>query len=189
MINNEEYSEFQSLLQEYIQEEVEKILRQEYLFQGITGIITDVNGDNTYTVNIVTTTLYNVKNKTNLELSIGDSVTLLNRYGSNYTDCFIFLKNGEQSTTFKDDINNVKEYIDNNYRVEVCKVSSVNVDSGSYVKFINKYGKTIQISSSYIDESAEDKMSSSYTSTVAILVKNNDYDNCRIISSFMGEEV
>lgn len=89
-----EYNEFKELIQDMVQQEINNSLKNEYLFRGITGTVLKVNEDQTCTVDIVSTVLNNVKNKSNEIIQEKDTVTILERIGSNYSNCFIFIKNG-----------------------------------------------------------------------------------------------
>lgn len=91
---SQEYDEFKELIQDIVQKEVSSILKNNYLFRGISGTVLSINDDGTCTVDIVTTVLKNIKNKSNEIIKINDSVTLLEKIGSNYSNCFIFIKNG-----------------------------------------------------------------------------------------------
>lgn len=90
---NKEYDEFKELIQDMVTEGIQSKMKEDYIFRGISGQIKKVNKDGSCTVDIVTTVLNNIKNKTGVDLSVGDSVTLLERVGSNYSNCFIFIKN------------------------------------------------------------------------------------------------
>lgn len=93
-MDNRDYDEFKELMQDLIKEEIQQYMKSEYLFRGVSGTIKSINEDGSCTVDIVSTVLNNIKNKTGIELSVGDSVTLLEKVGSNYSNCFIFIKNG-----------------------------------------------------------------------------------------------
>lgn len=93
-MNIQDYEDFKELIQDLITQEIELYLKNNYIFRGVSGIITKINEDETCNINIISTELKNIKNKSGVELSIGDSVTLLERIGSNYSNCFIFIKNG-----------------------------------------------------------------------------------------------
>ena len=92
-MNNKEYDEFKSLIQDMVTEGIQSKLKEDYMFRGISGQIKGINEDGSCTVDVVTTVLNNIKNKSGVTLSVGDSVTLLERVGSNYSNCFIFIKN------------------------------------------------------------------------------------------------
>ena len=90
---NKEYDEFKELIQDMVTEGIQSKMKEDYMFRGVSGQIKKVNEDGSCTVDIITTVLNNIKNKTGVDLSVGDSVTLLERIGSNYSNCFIFIKN------------------------------------------------------------------------------------------------
>ena len=90
---NKEYDEFKELIQDMVTEGIQSKMKEDYIFRGISGQIKKINEDGSCTVDVVTTVLNNIKNKTGVNLSVGDSVTLLERVGSNYSNCFIFIKN------------------------------------------------------------------------------------------------
>ena len=90
---NKEYDEFKELIQDMVTEGIQSKMKEDYIFRGVSGQIKKVNEDGSCSVDIITTVLNNIKNKTGVELSVGDSVTLLERVGSNYSNCFIFIKN------------------------------------------------------------------------------------------------
>lgn len=93
-MNNKEYDEFKELIQDMVTEGIQSKLKEDYVFRGVSGQIKNINEDGSCTVDIVTTVLNNIKNKSGISLSVGDSVTLLEKIGSNYSNCFIFIKNG-----------------------------------------------------------------------------------------------
>lgn len=109
---NAEYEEFQELIKDIIKTEIQKFVETEYIFRGVTGKVIKVNENNTYSVDIVTTVLNNIENRSGAKLSLGDSVTLLDRYGSNYSNCFIFIKNGHEDL---EEPVNIEEVFDNKY--------------------------------------------------------------------------
>lgn len=125
-----EYDEFKELIQELVQQEVQEYLKNEYIFRGITGQVVNIKEDGTCTVDIVTTILDNIENKSGTKLSIGDSVTLSERIGSNYTDCFINIKNGHYNKEKESDTltenekkkfeNYINEYYSNYLKDNLC---------------------------------------------------------------------
>ena len=158
MQDGAEYGEFQELINDIIKTEIQKFLKNEYIFRGVTGKITKVNGDNTYSVDIVTTILNNIPNKSGTSVSLGDSVTLLDRYGSNYSNCFIFIKNGYQDSEptkeevtkqtedvakkILEDYFNDEEYLDwkNNIDINIKKVSSFSEYEATQLGIVSSMG-------------------------------------------------
>lgn len=89
------FKEYKELFQDLIQDEVKKILKEENFFRALTGtVVTGSTDGSSYGVDIINTTLNDVANKTGQKLSIGDTVTILERYGSNYSNCYISVVNG-----------------------------------------------------------------------------------------------
>ncbi len=104
-MQNNEFNEFDELIREIVQQEIQNYMKNEMIFRGITGQVTKVNDDGTCSVDIVTTVVNNIENKSGSNLAVGDSVTLSERIGSDYSNCFINVKNGHQDPelTFKEE--------------------------------------------------------------------------------------
>ena len=104
-MQNNEFNEFDELIREIVQQEIQNYMKNEMIFRGITGQVTKVNDDGTCSVDTVTTVVNNVENKSGSKLEVGDSVTLSERIGSDYSNCFINVKNGHQDSelTFKEE--------------------------------------------------------------------------------------
>ena len=86
------FDDFRELLHSLAQEEINNILKNNNIYKSHVGQIISKNNDQ-YDVDIFDTILHNIKNKSNQTLSIGDSVTVFEQYGSNYQNCFIMIKN------------------------------------------------------------------------------------------------
>lgn len=95
-MQNNEFNEFDELIREIVQQEIQNYMKNEMIFRGITGQVTKVNDDGTCSVDTVTTVVNNIENKSGSKLQVGDSVTLSERIGSDYSNCFINIKNGHQ---------------------------------------------------------------------------------------------
>ena len=93
-MDNRDYDEFKELMQDLIKDEIQQYMKDEYIFRGISGTVKSIKEDGSCTVDIVSTVLNDIKNKTGVELAVGDSITILEKVGSNYSNCFIFIKNG-----------------------------------------------------------------------------------------------
>lgn len=96
-MQNNEFNEFDELIREIVQQEIQNYMKNEMIFRGITGQVTKVNDDGTCSVDTVTTVVNNIENKSGSDLQVGDSVTLSERIGSNYSNCYIAIKNGHQN--------------------------------------------------------------------------------------------
>lgn len=110
-MQNNEFNEFDELIREIVQQEIQNYMKNEMIFRGITGQVTKVNDDGTCSVDIVTTVVNNIENKSGSNLQVGDSVTLSERIGSDYSNCFINIKNGHQDPDLT--INKLKETVSN----------------------------------------------------------------------------
>lgn len=101
-MQNNEFNEFDELIREIVQQEIQNYMKNEMIFRGITGQVTKVNDDGTCSVDTITTVLNNIENKSGSKLQVGDSVTLSERIGSDYSNCFINIKNGHQEQEEED---------------------------------------------------------------------------------------
>ena len=86
------FDDFRELLHSLAQEEINNILKNNNIYKSHVGQIIAKNNEQ-YDVDIFDTILHNIQNKSNQSLSIGDSVTVFEQYGSNYQNCFIMIKN------------------------------------------------------------------------------------------------
>lgn len=103
MIDNELFGEYQELLKEIIDEEVEKKLKEANIFRALTGTVLNENEDGqNYDIDIVDTKLKQVTNKTGQKIPVGSTVTVLERYGSNYTNSYISIVNGTKNNALFD---------------------------------------------------------------------------------------
>lgn len=112
-----DYQEFQELIDGLVQERVSKILQEQQFSKLITGQVLSVSEDNrTCSVDIITTKLNNILNKSGSSLKPGDTVTLMDSSSNNYTNCFILAKNGqdlESRGNISKDIENIDLHIEN----------------------------------------------------------------------------
>lgn len=92
--------EFRDLIREIIQEEVKEVLKEQGFSRSVTGEVLYVSDDNrSCSVDVVTTKLNNILNKSGSSLKPGDTVTIMDSYGSNYSNCFVMAKNGQDLDT------------------------------------------------------------------------------------------
>ena len=89
-----EYSEFKEELRSLIREEIKSFLQEEGFYRCIPGEVTKIDSDKA-SVDTVTTVVSDLLNKTGEELQTGDSVLLMEKYGSNYSNSFVLAKNGD----------------------------------------------------------------------------------------------
>lgn len=95
------YDEYQEILKEIIDEMVEQKLKDSNFFRALTGVVIhEYDNGNSYDVDIIDTKLSKVSNKTGQKIPIGATVTILERYGSNYSNCYISIINGNNNKIF-----------------------------------------------------------------------------------------
>ena len=93
---NNEYQDFMNEIKSLINQEVDNKLKNNGFYRCIPAIIIYANENSTFNVDAIDTTINNLMNKTGEELKIGDSVLVMEKYGSNYSNCFIFAKCKQQ---------------------------------------------------------------------------------------------
>ena len=95
MKKDEIFKEYSEIIKELAAEEVKRVLREENFYRAIIGTALNACADGgKCSVDIVTTTLNNVINKTGKTIPKGATVTIMERYGSNYANCYISIVNG-----------------------------------------------------------------------------------------------
>lgn len=109
-----DYQEFRDLIREIIQEEVKEILKEQGFSRSVTGEVLHVSDDNrSCSVDVVTTKLNNILNKSGSSLKPGDTVTIMDSYGSNYSNCFVMAKNGQDLDTTGNITKDISEIVEN----------------------------------------------------------------------------
>ena len=91
---DKDYNEFIEEIRSVIQQEIKTYLVDNGFYRYIPAEVVTDNLDGTFKVDTVITSIPAVLNKTGEELQIGDSVLLMEKFGSNYSNCFIMAKNG-----------------------------------------------------------------------------------------------
>lgn len=86
------YQNFQYIIEQTVDKKVKEILKNEELYRSHTGVIVENLGNDKYSVDIITSVVSNIYNKSGQNLSVGDTVIILEKYGSNFADCFILTK-------------------------------------------------------------------------------------------------
>lgn len=95
----QEYKKFRDNIRIIVEEEVAQILQQKNLYETHSGTITDivVKTTNPYeqlcNVDLVYTQMKSLLNKSGQLLSVGDSVIVFEKLGSQASNCFIAFKN------------------------------------------------------------------------------------------------
>ena len=111
MLND--FENFREIIRSIITEENTLFLRKNNIFTSHTGMVTKIvhsgqktlgEGETTISIedpyqqscdiDLIFTTVSDIINKTGEVLKVGDTVTLLEKYGSNFSNCFIAYKNG-----------------------------------------------------------------------------------------------
>ena len=93
MMTEKEFNEFDSLIREIVRQEIRSFMKENGLFRSVTGVVTKIN-DGKYDVDAVDTQISQILNKSNSEIKVGDTVTIFDKFGSNYSNCYIAAKNG-----------------------------------------------------------------------------------------------
>ena len=135
MTNNKIYGEYHELIKEIVDEEVKKVLREANLFRALTGtVIQEHDNGQSYDVDIIDTKLSKVINKTGQKISNGSTVTIMERYGSNYANCYISIVNGN--------INN--KLFDQSWSTDSSQNNSLSVDNNE-LKIKDANGKSYSV--------------------------------------------
>ena len=90
-----DYDDFTEIIRELAQEEVKNILKEEGFCRTMTGQVV-ATSDGKYSVDLVDTTVNDLLNKTGESIKPGDTVTITEKYGSNYSNCYISTKNASK---------------------------------------------------------------------------------------------
>lgn len=93
-MDNRTQEEFKILMKDIIEKEISSYLKNNNYYQVITGKIVGIK-NNRYSIDIGDTFINDIVNKSNTELKLQDTVTLMTKAGSNYSNCFILCKNGQ----------------------------------------------------------------------------------------------
>ena len=133
--------EFRDMIRELAQEEIKNILKNEDIYQNIMGTIVEIGNNNTYSVDVVTTIVNNVINNSGTKLNIGDTVIVNEKYGSNYSNCYITAKTGSSLKNVED----TEEEIDKKINNVNSAVSDINTRIGTDV-YLRISGSGLQYS-------------------------------------------
>ena len=149
-----DYQEFRDLIREIIQEEVKEILKEQGFSRSVTGEVLHVSDDNrSCSVDVVTTKLNNILNKSGSSLKPGDTVTIMDSYGSNYSNCFVMAKNGQDLDTtgnMTKDISEIQAKIDSLEQRLPNNLSFSDLEGNSLaITYINKDGKQVNETITY----------------------------------------
>ena len=95
-MNDKIQEEFKELIKDIIQDEIASYLKNNNYYQLVTGKIVEIK-NNRYSLDIGDTFITDVVNKSNINLKLGDTVTMMVKADSNYSNCFILCKNGDNN--------------------------------------------------------------------------------------------
>lgn len=87
-----DYDDFAEIIRELAREEVKNVLKEEGFCRTMTGQVI-ATSDGKYSVDLVDTIVNDLLNKTGESIGLGDTVTITEKYGSNYSNCYISTKN------------------------------------------------------------------------------------------------
>ena len=113
-MDNQIKEEFKNLIKELVDDQIKSYMKDNNIFRLLTGEIKFINNDR-YSIDIGDTIISDVLNKSNTHLQKGDTVTVAEKIGSNFSNCFILCKNGssneliESVKNLKDDIVKLKK--------------------------------------------------------------------------------
>lgn len=85
--------EFKALIKEIIDEQIKSYMKETNVFRLLTGEI-KIKSNDRYSIDIGDTIISDVLNKSGVWLERGDTVTIAEKIGSNFSNCFILCKNG-----------------------------------------------------------------------------------------------
>lgn len=93
MNNSQVYNETDELIRSIVRQEIKNFMKQNGFFRSVSGVVTGTSNGK-YDVDVVDTKLSQILNESNSEIKVGDTVTIFDKFGSNYSNCYIAAKNG-----------------------------------------------------------------------------------------------
>ena len=87
-----DYEDFAEIIRELAREEIKNFLKEEGFSRTLTGQVS-ASKDGKYSVDLVDTVINDLINKSGESIKEGDTVTVTEKYGSNYSNCYISTKN------------------------------------------------------------------------------------------------
>jgi hypothetical protein len=100
-MDDKDYDIFMDTIRRMIDDGIDKKIKQEGFFKAYTGTVISATlpsqtdfFQQKCSVDIVFTIIDNLLNKSGQKLQLGDTVTVMEKYGSNYSNCYISVKNG-----------------------------------------------------------------------------------------------
>lgn len=89
---------FYMAIDEFVNKAIDSFIKENDLYRFVVGIVIRKQRNDTFTIDIGDTTISNIVNKSNCIIEVGDTVTILDRYGSNFRNSFILCRNGNEQS-------------------------------------------------------------------------------------------
>ena len=87
---------FYMAIDEFVNKAIDSFIKENDLYRFVVGIVIRKQRNDTFIIDIGDTTISNIVNKSNCIIEVGDTVTNLDRYGSNFRNSFILCRNGNE---------------------------------------------------------------------------------------------
>lgn len=100
---------FYEAINNFTSTSIDTFIKENDFYRFVVGAITRKQKNGTFIVDIGDTTISNVVNKSNRVLEIGDTVTILDRFGSNFRNCFILCRNGAEASLEERLLNRIQQ--------------------------------------------------------------------------------
>ena len=100
---------FYSIMDEFVIKTIDFFIKDNDFYRFVVGEVTRKQKNGTFMVDIGDTTISNVINKSNCILEVGDTVTILDRFGSNFRNCFILCRNGVEESLEERLLNRIQQ--------------------------------------------------------------------------------
>ena len=100
---------FYSIMDEFVIKTIDFFIKDNDFYRFVVGEVTRKQKNGTFMVDIGDTTISNVINKSNCILEVGDTVTILDRFGSNFRNCFIVCRNGVEESLEERLLNRIQQ--------------------------------------------------------------------------------
>ena len=89
---------FYMAIDEFVNKAIDSFIKENDLYRFVVGIVIRKQRNDTFIIDIGDTTISNIVNKSNCIIEVGDTVTILDRYGSNFRNSFILCRNGNEQS-------------------------------------------------------------------------------------------
>jgi len=93
-MNEASMKEFQELINDMIEKKFNQLLKENNIYQTVSGKIIANSTAGKYDVDLGDTTIKSIYNRTGQSLEVGDAVLVNVKCGSNYSQCYITEKTG-----------------------------------------------------------------------------------------------